>query len=136
LFRAVDSYVEARGLGLTLFAPLDVILADSTIVQPDLVYLASDRMNRISRRGVEGAPTLLVEVLSPGTSAVDRIRKYDLYARHGVPFYWLIDPEARAVEAYRLEGTAYALALRGEGGAACGPPPFPDLDLVVARLWP
>jgi Uma2 family endonuclease len=135
LFRVIDSYVEARGLGLSLFAPLDVILADSSIVQPDLVYLANDRMDRVRPRGIEGAPTLLVEVLSPGTSAVDRVRKYELYARYGVLFYWLVDPHVRVVEAYRLGGTAYVLALRGEGGAACGPPP-PDLDLVVARLWP
>ncbi|MGH7311867.1 MAG: Uma2 family endonuclease, partial [Candidatus Rokuibacteriota bacterium] len=66
-----------------LFAPLDVILSDTAIVQPDLVYLASDRLSAISRRGIEGPPALAVEILSPSTTAIDRDIKHRLYARHG-----------------------------------------------------
>jgi Uma2 family endonuclease len=136
LFRVVDAHVRAHGLGIVLFAPLDVILTGSSIVQPDLVYLANDRMHRISRRGIEGAPTVLVEVMSPGTTSIDRTRKYGLYARHGVPFYWIVDPEARVVDVYRTDGKAYALAQRAEGHEPCGLPPFSDLSLRVEQLWP
>jgi Uma2 family endonuclease len=135
LFRIVDAYVRARDLGVVLFAPLDVILADTTVVEPDLVYVARDREDRISARGIEGAPTLLVEVLSPGTTQTDRRRKYDLYARYGVPFYWIVDPVAHAIEVFQLDDAAYIQALRAQGLEPCGPPPFADLALVVDTLW-
>jgi hypothetical protein len=63
LVRALMAHVPAVAPGLLLYAPLDVILADTVIVQPDVVYLAPDRLHRISRRGIEGPPTLAVEAL-------------------------------------------------------------------------
>jgi Uma2 family endonuclease len=136
LFRIVDAHVRARDLGLVLFAPLDVILAETTVVEPDLVYLDQAGRRRVSRRGVEGAPVLLVEVLSPGTVKTDRSRKFALYARYGVPYYWIVDQEARAVEAYRLDGPTYVVAFRAQGRVACDPPPFSGLGLVADDLWP
>ena len=135
LFRIVDAYVRACDLGVVLFAPLDVILAETTVVEPDLVYIAREREDRISPRGIEGPPTLLVEVLSPGTTQTDRRRKYDLYARYGVPFYWIVDPVERAIEVFRFENAAYVFALRAQGREPCGPPPFTDLGFVVDTLW-
>ncbi len=136
LVRALDGYVHSRGLGKVLFAPLDVIFADTSIAQPDLVYLDNARTSLISRRGVEGAPTLLVEILSPSTTRTDRNVKFALYARYGVDFYWIVDPEARVLEAYRRAGTAYVLAMRASGPEPSGPPPFEDLGLAVDTLWP
>ena len=90
--------MKARSLGLVILAPaLDVILSETTIVQPDLVYLDPERLPALGRRGVEGAPTLAIEVLSPTTGTTDRTTKRDLYARYGVPYLWLVDPEARAI---------------------------------------
>jgi Uma2 family endonuclease len=132
---ALEGYVRARRIGKVLFAPLDVIFADTSVVEPDVVYLDSARLPLLGRRGVEGAAALLVEILSPSTTRRDREVKFALYARYGVPFYWIVDPEARVLEAYRLEGTAYVLAMRASGAAPCGPPPFEALGLVVDDLW-
>jgi Uma2 family endonuclease len=77
----------------------DVILSERTVVQPDLVFMARDREHLVSDHGVEGAPTLAVEILSPSTVQIDRVRERQLYACHGVPFYWLVDPEERVIEA-------------------------------------
>jgi Uma2 family endonuclease len=118
-----------------LFAPLDVILTDANIVQPDLVFLDHERMSRSSRRGVEGPPTLLVEVLSPGTTGVNRNVKRTLYAREGVPFYWIVDPEARTLEAFRAEGSLSTLVMRASGRDPCRLPAFDDLPFVVEDLW-
>lgn len=136
LFRILDTHVRTHGLGEVFFAPLDVILSDTVIVQPDLVYLAPDRLGTVSRRGIEGPPTLAVEVLSPSTTAIDRETKHRLYAGHGVPYFWLVDPDAQVIEAYRREEGRYILAFRASGAAPVDPLPFPGLALHPASLWP
>lgn len=129
-------HVKARGIGEVLYAPVDCILGEATVVQPDLVYLDTDRLARVSVRGIEGAPSLVVEIVSPSTTLLDRATKRQLYARYGVPYYWIVDPEARAIEAYVLSQEAYELAARVSGSAAVSLPPFSDLALIPASLWP
>ena len=75
------------GLGEVLYAPLDCILDDTTIVQPDLVFVDTTRLGQISERGIEGPPTLVIEIISPSTKRIDRVRKRQLYGRYGVPYY-------------------------------------------------
>ena len=115
-------------------APTDCILSNVTVVQPDILYVATDRQAITSERGIEGAPTLVVEVLSPSTVRLDRGRKMTLYAEHGVPYYWIVDPESRSVEAYTLTGAAYALAGRVKGEAA-PLPPFSALTINPTSIW-
>ncbi len=129
------SHVKAKRIGEVLIAPLDVILSDTTIVQPDIVYLESVRRGAISRRGVEGPPTLVVEVLSPSTVLIDRNTKQQLYARFAVPFFWLVDPEGRTIEALVLGARGYSLAKRAAGNEPVSLPPFPDLTIIPASLW-
>ena len=119
-----------------LFAPLDVIPSDISIVQPDIVYLDSARLPAISTRGVEGPPTLAIEVLSPATTLIDRSSKQQLYAKYGIQNFWLVDPEARAIEVYVLGPQGYSLALRCFGAAPSSPPPFTSLELIPDTLWP
>jgi len=129
-------YVKTHGLGRIFYAPIDCILSDITIVQPDIVYLENARLAAISARGIEGPPTLVVEILSPSTIQIDRGVKFQLYMRHGVPYYWIVDPDARRIEAYTLTGGAYQLTARLEGSPPASLPPFPDLALVPASIWP
>jgi Uma2 family endonuclease len=127
-------HVRARGLGEVLVAPTDCILSNVTVVQPDILYVATDRQAIASERGFEGAPTLVVEVLSPSTAHLDRDRKMRLYAEHGVPYYWIVDPEIRSIEAYALAGVEYARS----GQVASEPaalPPFSDLIIDPASIW-
>jgi Uma2 family endonuclease len=127
-------HVRARGLGEVLVAPTDCILSNVTVVQPDILYVATDRQAITSERGIEGAPTLVVEVLSPSTARLDRDRKMKLYAEHGVPYYWIVDPETRSIEAFALAGGEYALAARLTSEPAALPP-FSDLTLDPASIW-
>jgi Uma2 family endonuclease len=85
---------------MPLQAPFDVILAETTIVQPDIIFVPNDRLGIFSSRGAEGAPTLVIEILSPSTARIDRGTKLQLYARYGVPYYWIVDPGRRAIEVY------------------------------------
>ncbi len=127
-------HVRARGLGEVLVAPTDCILSNVTVVQPDILYVATERQAIISERGIEGAPTLAIEVLSPSTARLDRDRKMRLYAEHGVPYYWIVDPETRSIEVFTLAGAEYALAARliSEPAAL---PPFNDLTIDPASIW-
>jgi Uma2 family endonuclease len=128
-------FVNQRQLGKVFISPIDCILSDITVVEPDIVYLATDRLAAVSSRGIEGPPTLAVEILSPSTAHVDRGVKLQLYARHRVPYYWIVDLGGHAIEAYALRGEAYELAARAEGSQTAALPPFPDLQLDVTTLW-
>ena len=136
LFLILHEHAESRNLGEVLYAPIDCILAETTIVQPDLVYLDTSRLHLVSGRGIEGAPTLVVEILSPSTTLIDRSTKHQLYHRYGIPYYWIVDPEARTIEVYSLVAGEYQLITRAFGTEAVSLPPFPDLALVPASLWP
>lgn len=136
----LNRWLEANPGGLLLHAPLDVILSDTpsetSIVQPDLVYVAPDRLHRVSHRGIEGAPTLAVEILSPSTQRIDRVTKRALYARYAVPCLWLVDPQARVIEAFMLQDDRYVLARSAAGRHPIDLSPFTGLGLVPESLWP
>lgn len=129
------AHVAARGLGKVFVSPIDVILSDTSIVQPDVVYVATDRLALISGRGIEGAPTLVAEALSPSTRVNDRHAKMQLYSRHGIPWYWLVDPDARTAEAYGLEGRVYERVARAAEDEPLCAAPFPDLIISPRALW-
>ena len=135
LAAALHFHVEARGLGVVVTAPFDVILANTSIVEPDIVYVATDRRAQISERGFEGAPTLVVEILSPSTTRIDRHTKMQLYARHGIPWYWIVDPDNRVVEVYRLADGGYTLGRRVSGDEPLSAEPLAELVIPLASLW-
>ena len=97
-------FAEARGLGVVLVAPLDVILTDEDVVQPDILFVARAHEGRIASEGIRGAPDLVVEILSPSTRKLDLETKTDLYAREGVQEYWVVDGESETVSVYRFKG--------------------------------
>ncbi len=136
LFILLSQHVRARGMGQVFVSPIDCILSDTTVVQPDLVYVEQSRLDAISERGIEGPPTLVVEVLSPSTILIDRSVKGQLYARHRVPYYWIVDAEARTVEAFELAGAGYRPAGGLEGKRSAALPPLPDLTLDPSAVWP
>jgi len=80
--------------GRAFVAPMDVVLSEDSIVQPDLVYIAKERRDIVKQR-IEGSPDLLVEVLSKSNARRDRVDKLNLYAEHGVAEYWIVDPDER-----------------------------------------
>src|SRR5205809_5453135 len=135
LFVILHAHVRAHDLGEVYVAPFDVILDPRTTVVPDLVFVVRDRLEIIAERGVEGAPDLLVEVLSPGTARRDRVRKLNAYARHGVRHYWLLDPEAKTGEAFELVDGAYRLAAAVGGDDEFRPGVFPGLAISLPILF-
>ena len=102
-------------------APIDVLLAPDTVVQPDVV-LVCDPAKLANGKYVDGVPDLTVEVVSPSTGRMDRLLKRDLYEHCGVRHYWLADPVMLTLEWYRLESGAYGKpAVFGRGDEATLP---------------
>ena len=90
-------FVDDRNLGRVYPAPTDVVLSDVNVVQPDLLFVSNERAFIITSANIQGAPDLVVEILSPSTASRDWTVKLDLYARHGVKEYWLVDPDAQRI---------------------------------------
>jgi Uma2 family endonuclease len=135
LFATLRAHVRRHRAGVVFVSPTTVILADTTVVEPDIVFVGADRLDLISKRGIEGAPTLLIEVLSPSTARVDRSTKLQLYARYGVPHYWIVDADARTIQAYALAGAEYRPGTLAAGDDAFTLPPFDDLVIDPAEIW-
>lgn len=108
------AYAETHKLGEVVGAPIDVILEPNTIVQPDLLFIRRDHLGIIGNV-VSGAPDLCIEVLSPSTGLHDRYAKKAVYARCGVPEYWIVDPIRQVVSLYALEGDTYTLQIEATG---------------------
>ena len=110
LGRALSNFIVEHSLGEIFYAPCDVVLSDSDVVQPDLLFVSREREHLLSGgENVRGAPDLVVEVLSPSTADKDRGYKRELYGRHGVTEYWLVDPTAETVSIHRQRAGALAV---------------------------
>jgi Uma2 family endonuclease len=107
LYWILRTYLDSHPIGDLYLSPIDVILSYTNVVQPDLLFLSAKKLHLVSERGIEGPPDLIVEVLSPTTEKTDRITKSRLYAKFEVPHYWLIDPETKQIERFRLSGKHY-----------------------------
>ena len=91
----LSHFIKNRALGELLIAPCDVVLSDTNIVQPDLLFVSREREHLLSDgEKVRGAPDLAVEILSPSSADKDRGLKRELYGRYGVTEYWLVDPDS------------------------------------------
>jgi Uma2 family endonuclease len=137
LGRINDAFRAAiRDRSKVYFAPVDVVLADATVLQPDLVFVRQENRG-ILQAAVRGAPDLVVEVLSRFSATRDRGVKKKTYARHGIAEYWIADPEQPAIEIYRLDaGSAtYRLAAHHRPGDRATTPLLPALALDVAALF-
>ncbi len=100
---ALDSYLGDRGASEVFFAPFDVIFAQDTVVQPDVLVVPRLSSSEARRRSEGSRPLLAIEVLSPSSARTDRQAKRELYQREGVPEYWIVDLDARLVERWRPE---------------------------------
>ena len=100
---ALGPYVHAHHLGELLASPIDVILSEHDIIQPDIVFVQAARAQIVKYKNIQGPPDLVIEVLSESNRRYDVRTKYELYERTGVGEYWIIDPDELAVRVFRRE---------------------------------
>ncbi len=128
-------YSKSNDVGRFYFAPLDVVLGANTALQPDLMSISKERTGIIRENYIAGPPDLVVEILSPSTAAHDRATKPALYAEAGVPWVWLLDPEAKTVETLKLEGGKYYFDSVLSGNQILTSTLFPGWQLPFHELF-
>jgi Uma2 family endonuclease len=135
LYTLLRAWVRQTRAGKVKLAPFDVILAEDEVTQPDLMIVLTPNLSRLAERNVKGAPDLVVEILSPGSVRLDRERRRVLYARHGVPEYWIVSPGERTVEVLRLQGDHYDLAGLYEEGDVLQSPMLTHFTCTVKDIF-
>lgn len=131
---ALKAHIRPRRLGVTATAPLDMVLTNTRVAQPDVVFISNERRAIIQTR-LMGAADLVCEVISPASRRRDRIDKRDLYEQHGVKEYWLLDPEAVTVEALYPTDGQYQLVGRWQMGETAESRLLEGFRVKVAALF-
>jgi Uma2 family endonuclease len=123
--------IARRADGIAFCAPTDVILSDDTILQPDLLYICKSR-RRIVKDRIEGPPDLVIEIIS-GTARRDRVEKLELYARHGVAEYWIVDPEVQHIEFLINESGRFVVY--SPANDSYQSPRLPEVVIELTNFW-
>ena len=138
LYLLIASWLEEHPVGKMFYAPLDIVLSNYDVVEPDLIYFSNERAADIAvPQHLRGAPELLVEIGSRGTRKRDETIKRQLYERAGVSEYWFVDPEIDVVRVYHREGERFArpVELTREAADTLTTPLLPGLTLSLERIF-
>ncbi|MES1242585.1 MAG: Uma2 family endonuclease [Acidobacteriota bacterium] len=128
-------FVEEHGLGEVLAAPTDVLLSRHDVLQPDILFVSKDRAPILTQRNVQGAPDLVVEILSAGSRHLDERLKLARYELFGVREYWLVDPVADRVHIFLPSGNSFHKTAELATGDVLTTPLLPGLEIPLADLF-
>ena len=139
LSSALDSYLSGHpSAGEMFYAPFDVVMSNWDVVEPDLLVIAGDQQDILTEKNVQGAPALVIEILSPGTRRRDEQIKRRLFERTGVREYWLVDPLRNRITVYRrAAGGSFpkVAELAAADRAVLTTPILPDFRLELEPLF-
>ncbi len=131
----VRKFVTENNLGEVFDAPCDVYLDDENVVQPDILFISKNRLDIIGKRNIQGAPDLVVEIISENSVYRDMVQKKRLYARLGVKEYWIVIPEEVEVEVYTLKDNKYQLCRTYNKGDTLEPPSLKGLKIELREIF-
>ncbi len=132
----LDSYVEEANLGVVFSAPTDVVLTQTDVVQPDLIFISSERAGIVTTANIQGAPDLIVEIRSDSTAERDETLKRQLYEECSVQEYWLVDPETRTITVLLLGEDGYAEAATYTEGHTLTSPMLEGFAADLDEIFP
>jgi Uma2 family endonuclease len=130
----LESNINSHNLGTLLAAPMDVLLSPTSVVQPDLIFITKEHESIITDPNIQGAPDLVVEILSHSTAVKDRGNKMLLYGKFGVPHYWIVNPDPLSLSTYQLTAGEYGLTAQFGRGDQAQSPIFPGLATPMENL--
>ena len=133
----LKAHLKRTKRGRVFDAPMDVILSDINVVQPDILVILATRTSMITEKNIQGAPDIVIEIISETSRKTDEITKKKLYERYGVLEYWIVDPELELVKIYRLTDGRYGRAEERaqERGETVTTALLPDLDISLTELF-
>jgi len=105
----IERFLQQHKIGKIFCAPTDVKFSETNVLQPDIVFISRERAGIITENNIDGAPDLIIEILSPGTAYYDLIEKKEIYERFGVKEYWIVDPKKERVEIFLNVNSGFEL---------------------------
>jgi Uma2 family endonuclease len=130
----LQTFVEGNDLGHVFVAPVDVVFSEFDVVEPDIIYISKQRAAILTENNVQGAPDLVVEVLSEWTAKIDRTAKLKLYAKYGVAEYWLLDTRPVSADIYRGGSNGLELCQHLGPEGVLTTPILPGFSLPLQKL--
>ncbi|RKX73627.1 MAG: Uma2 family endonuclease [Spirochaetes bacterium] len=127
--------LEEKGLGELFHAPIDVYLSDTETYQPDIIFITVERLFIIGEKKIEGAPDMVIEVLSPRTAYYDLGHKMKTYQKSGVREYWVVDPMEKSIELYENAGKVFHLSSKAEKRGEVQSMLFPSLHVCAESIF-
>lgn len=133
----MDSYLRRSKAGEVFAAPMDVVLSDLDVVEPDLLFISREKSSIITEKNIQGSPDLVIEIVSKSTQRIDSLVKRKLYERCGIQEYWLVDPELKTVDVCRLANGKYVrqAALSQEDDSILKTPLMPGFQLRLSDIF-
>ncbi len=135
LFAYLRDHLRSSNSGRVFVSPIDVELAPNTVFQPDVVVLLKASEHKLGEHHIIGAPDLVIEVASPGTSRYDLREKQDAYARAGIPEYWVVNPDAHTIEVLVLDIGSYVSLGVYTGKATLPSQVLPEFAALVEQFF-
>ncbi|MGH7491036.1 MAG: Uma2 family endonuclease [bacterium] len=136
LLYIIENFLIQNPLGELLPAPTDVILSEINILQPDLLFVAKENYEILTHENVQGAPDLVVEILSPGTAKRDRTSKLETYSEFGVVEYWIVDEEKQTVEVWQRKDRRLVCEAILTVSQTLKTALLPGLEIPLAQVFP
>ena len=100
-------YLRKNKIGEIRIAPYDAHFSKQNILQPDILFIKNENLHKVDKKGLAGAPDMVIEILSPSTSQLDFEEKKLVYEKYGVQEYFIVDPNSKSVYAYFLNNKEY-----------------------------
>lgn len=135
LAEELSGHARKNSLGKVFIAPVDVLMDRHTVVQPDALFISQPRLAIVGEEAIEGAPDLVVEVLSPSTFYKDLRKKMPAYSQFGVQEYWIVDPETQSIERHARRDDKLQLAQKFSSGETLESVLLPGLQLPVSDVF-
>lgn len=128
-------YVEKYNLGEIFVAPYDVYLDNENVVQPDILFISKDRLNIIGEKNIQGAPDIVIEIISESNAYRDLVQKKKLYARFQVKEYWIVIPGEELIEIYTIKDNTYTLYKTYTKNDTLASPLIKDLSIELKNIF-